>query len=491
VNDVWKTPQSISRNINTPQNEDEPNISPDGQSVYYQSWKTGWENIGGPYFKAELSGETWKNPVGLNSGITEFFKNEAAKNQGVATDGSTFSPDGKIFIFAFGEDYFGNMDLYISKLGNNGKWSYPEKLSISTPYNDRCPFLAADGKTLYFASNGYDGFGKMDIFKTIMNNDGSFAEVINIGEPLNTKDDDYGFALTADGDDAYFIRNGEIHYADLKNATGEIKPTHTIILSGIVRDAVTKTPLESIVSVIDPFDNQIVGLSRSNSSTGEYSIVLQRGKRYKQIVTKKDYNEFSNEFELKWDINVNNIKLDIDLLAPQIDLEPECKSRLYEKCFSIGISPVFPLAVGLKTEYNKSNIGFSLTGMLLPSVGNYDNPKPPENMMTDNYSTILMLSFNYHFSLFDCSVYPFGGVFSCYRTRHWKKPITQDIIGSGSYSDYPYGANIGIKIFLDQNFFIEATLGAGRFAFHELISGKITKYEINYLPWISVAYKFD
>jgi hypothetical protein len=490
IYDKWNTPKPVSRTINTPQNEDEPNISPDGQSVYFQSWKTGWDNSGGPYFTAELSGEFWKNPVGLNSGITEFFKSESSKPNGVFTDGSTFSADGKIFIFAAGEDYFGNMDLYISRLNKDGKWSFPEKLAINTPYNERCPFLAADGTTLYFSSNGYTGFGKMDIYKTTMNQNGSFGEVINLGEPINTKEDDYGFQLTASGDESYFVRNGEIYYADLKNTTGELKPSHTIILSGIVRDALTKDPLEATVTVIDPFDNRVLGVSRSNSATGEYSIILQRGKRYRQIVSRKDYTTFYNEFELKYDLNVNEIKFYVDLISPELDLEPDCRSRLYETSFSLGVNPAMPLAVGLKTELNSRNFGFALIGMLLPTVGEYDNPKPPESMMSDNYSTIFMLSITYNIPTFDCSVYPYLGIFTGYRTRQWKKPLVADLIGSGNYSDFPFGGNFGIKAFLDSRFFIEGAVGIGRFAFHELITGEISRYEVKFIPWISIAYKF-
>ena len=59
---------------------------------------------------------------------------------------------------------------------------------ISTPKNERSIFIAADGKTVYFASNGYGGKGGLDILKTTLNEDGTFDELYNLGEPFNTKD---------------------------------------------------------------------------------------------------------------------------------------------------------------------------------------------------------------------------------------------------------------------------------------------------------------
>ncbi|RMG26223.1 MAG: hypothetical protein D6730_09530, partial [Bacteroidetes bacterium] len=168
-NGQWVSPRCMPESINTSSGEDEPNISKDGNTVYYQSWNSLWKFTGGPYYKARRNGRSWSSPEGLGGGITAFFETMRA------TDGMTISPDEQTFIVAAArDDYDENMDLYISHKGRYG-WRYCRKLPISTPGDERSVFLAGDGKTLYFASDGYGGLGGLDIYKTTLINDSTFG----------------------------------------------------------------------------------------------------------------------------------------------------------------------------------------------------------------------------------------------------------------------------------------------------------------------------
>jgi peptidoglycan-associated lipoprotein len=72
----------------------------------------------------------------------------------------TFSPDGKIMVFAKGNtgrrkgfNSTEDVDLYISRF-RNGSWTEPVPLNINDPNAwDSCPTFSPDGRTLYFASN--------------------------------------------------------------------------------------------------------------------------------------------------------------------------------------------------------------------------------------------------------------------------------------------------------------------------------------------------
>lgn len=285
INGEWQRPKALPYGVNTATGEDEPVVSSDGKRVYFQSWNYIWDRTGGPYYVSELQGTTWSRPTGLGGGITEFF--------GVvqATDGMTISPDERTFIVAAGPGYDTPMDIFISKKGSYG-WTYCKKLALSTSGDERSVFLAPDGKTLYFASSGYEGYGGMDIYKTILNPDGTFGEVINIGAPFNTPADDYGFILTGDGMEAYFVRNGDIYFADLQDADERIRPEIPEILhvlQGTVRDSISWTGVPAQILLMDARTKRLVK-KIDTSPSGSYRIELPNKSRvYDQLVIASGY----------------------------------------------------------------------------------------------------------------------------------------------------------------------------------------------------------
>ena len=298
INGRWQNPKSMPYGINTPQGEDEPNVTADGKTVYYQSWNSLWERTGGPYYQARhTGGKSWSRPEGLGGGITEFFRIMPA------TDGMSISNDEKTFLVAAGPDYDANMDIYLSRKSDYG-WTYCKKLRISTEGDDRSIFLAADGKTIYFASDGYKGFGGLDIYKTTLNDDGSVGEIINVGAPFNTPADDYGLILTGDGNEAYFIRDGNIYFADLKEADERIKPEipeYNHVLKGTIRDSSTWGGVKAEVLLWDVRANRIAQRTTTNS-TGKYSFSLSNKKRiYDQVIISEGYNKSRKRlsFEIK------------------------------------------------------------------------------------------------------------------------------------------------------------------------------------------------
>ncbi len=309
----WQYPRCLDNIVNTESGEDEPNVSPDGQMVYFQSWRNNWENSNGPYYQSQLNGASWGRPVGMGSGINSFFKDEAHGGT-YATDGATMSPDGKTFIVAAGIDYQGAMDLYISRKDGYGNWSYMQRLPVSSIEDERSPFLAADGKTLYFASSGYAGWGGLDIFKTVLNADGSHGEIVNIGSPFNTDTDDYGFILTAAGNEAYFVRDGDIYFADITNASPEIKPGSTLIVNGIVTNAITKKGMGAMVKIVDSNTKQVIGTTLSNSITGEYVVVIPNlNTSFDKEISQQGFDKNDKHFDVEIQSGLNQIISNVEL----------------------------------------------------------------------------------------------------------------------------------------------------------------------------------
>lgn len=321
---TWQSPTCMPASINTSRGEDEPNISADAQRVYFQSWKDTWRKTGGPYYQAELYGNTWGKATGLGGGINTFFAQEMDKYNQYATDGMSISPNGKIFLVAAGRYYDGNLDIYISRKGKDGVWSFPKKLDLNTNKDERSVFIAGDNKTIYFGSSGYGGEGGLDIFKTTLNDDDSTGEIINIGPPFNTDQDDYGFIIGALGNDCFFVRNDDIYYAHLGEKASIVKPSPTIVLNGTAKDSLGK-PIQQEISLYHSGLNDPIAEARSNSISGEYSMSFpKKPGKYKLQFFEKGKLVLEKELEVN-DSSENLITLEtqIERKAPEPEIVSE------------------------------------------------------------------------------------------------------------------------------------------------------------------------
>lgn len=132
------------------------------------------------------------------------------------------SADGRWLLFASNrQGGLGHSDLWRCHRLPNGDWSRPENLGtrVNTAGNEKFPFLHADGHTLYFVSDGWQGFGGYDVYFIDLADDNAFPT--NLGLPINSEDDNLSFGVTTDGLHAYFpgrvasSRSKDILYFDL------------------------------------------------------------------------------------------------------------------------------------------------------------------------------------------------------------------------------------------------------------------------------------
>lgn len=201
-------------NLNSPGAEFAPVVRGE-ELVFTASRKENiYKNNGQPMlglYKAKLSQKPDETgSVGV-SGQPELFSSnifEGDVNEGTPA----FSKDGKTMILARGNNGKRkgglDVDLFISRLGDNNTWSQPLRLPISDSLAwDGSPAFSADGKTLYFASNRAGGAGGIDLYRTSIDASGRFSRPVNMGRDINTPGDEM-FPYVGPNARLYFASDG-------------------------------------------------------------------------------------------------------------------------------------------------------------------------------------------------------------------------------------------------------------------------------------------
>ncbi len=280
-----------ANNIGAPLNNKNPNgvwnISPDGTSLllmneYHHDGRKGMGfSVSHKYIDKD-SNVVWSFPDTLD--IENFYNLSRFTSANLTSDGKILLISLQRFIGK------GKLDLYFSRNLGNNKWSKPTNLGsiVNTPGNETSPFLAADGKTLYFASDGHCTYGGYDIFYTKRLDDTwtNWSEPVNLGPEINTPESEKGYFLTAKGDYAYF--NNEITREDGSidmdlfriKIPEKSQPEPVYLISGVVTDASTQKNMAASIIYDDRETGEQLGIAKTNPSTGKYKIVVPGGKKY-------------------------------------------------------------------------------------------------------------------------------------------------------------------------------------------------------------------
>lgn len=172
-------------------------LTADGKTLYYSRVHTerGYSNC--DIFCCRRKNGIWQNPqdVGHNINGDRTWESQPS----VTADGQY------LFFSSNRPGGLGGTDIWRCRRLPNGDWSRAENLgpAVNTPGDEKCPFIHADGKTLYFASNGWQGFGGYDMY-FIDITDTYLQRPTNLGLPINSEDDDICFGVTTDGKRGYF-----------------------------------------------------------------------------------------------------------------------------------------------------------------------------------------------------------------------------------------------------------------------------------------------
>jgi outer membrane protein OmpA-like peptidoglycan-associated protein len=366
--------ENLGPHVNSPYDDLGPIITADGRTIYFGR-ENSPENIGGKtdgediYITTSTDGVTWSKSKNLGPPINNAETNNMAavsadnnllmfcradgfqirkrtkagwsepeylnvrfKNEAKTME-ANLSSDGKAIVFTskLAQNLFystdnelSEKDVYVTLQDDKGNWGAPINLGkqINTSGDELSPFLAADGRTLYFATNGRPGYGSYDIFmsKRTGNSWTDWTEPVNLGPEINTNSFDAYYTLSAAADYAIMVSDrNSIGASDLVRIKlpEAIKPDPVVLLMGRTLNAKTKQPVSADIFFEDLTVRKEVGEAISDPNTGSYRITLTKGKNYGIRAEAKGYLSVNENFELASVTEYKEINKDL-LLMPII-----------------------------------------------------------------------------------------------------------------------------------------------------------------------------
>ena len=202
----WEPPVNVGPPVNTPFQDDAPALSPDGHLLFILSDRPGGlgaSDIWVTRRSGSKDEDDWETPVNLGPDVnTVDF--EAGPDY-VASDG------GGALYFNRGNQALQMSDLYRVEVSREGRPEGPAQpvTELNAPlFNDAAPTLRADAREILFWSTRPGGLGGIDIWvSTRQSANHPWSPPVNAGPPLNTPVADLHPELTQDALTLYFASN--------------------------------------------------------------------------------------------------------------------------------------------------------------------------------------------------------------------------------------------------------------------------------------------
>lgn len=223
------------------------------------------------------------------------------------------SPDGNTLYFTSDmPGGYGETDIYMSKKTYNLKtgktdWSSPVNLgeSINTAGKEMFPFIDNNGN-LYYATNGIPGLGGLDIFLARKNKSGGFDKPINMGFPVNTRFDDFGFVCDSTTNQGFLSsdRNNSVGDDDIYQWIKIPRPLYVLTY-----DKNSLKPL-SVAKIF--VKSETTSDSLSTNQNGIKQIETDRNKAIFLSVSKLNYKDVYLTYNTDELIDVDTLKIPLE-----------------------------------------------------------------------------------------------------------------------------------------------------------------------------------
>ncbi len=305
----FDTPKPVP-DVNGIYHESNAVVSPDGKTIYFtrnnyvkkKPKLSNTDEVVLKIYQATKNDTTWTDIKELSFNSNQYSCGHPA----LSADGNT------MYFTSDMPGGFGGTDLYmVTKDGEN--WGAPKNLgsAINTTLNEQFPTIV--GNDLYFSSEGHYNVGGLDIFKSTFSN-GTWSDPVNLGVPINSSSDDFGYITKDGGETGYFTSNRNSRDGLIDNILRFRRPDLLFNVIAMVRDKESGLPLAGAkVEVL----NKRTGHkeTKTTNSDGTINFTANGETEYKLLASKDGYFNNSMDFSTvgltKDDLN-QKVYIDLD-----------------------------------------------------------------------------------------------------------------------------------------------------------------------------------
>ncbi|MGN6648049.1 MAG: OmpA family protein [Cytophaga sp.] len=325
----WSKAQNIGRPLNNEGHNFVSSLTPDVNTLLIA-------NTYNPDGSSDRNGVSISNHSAAGWELPKELMIEGFENSNIYSS-FFLAADGKTMLLSIQmQDSYGDLDLYVSFMKTDKTWTKPMNMGkkLNTFQSEATPFLASDGKTLYFGSNGYLGYGGYDIFMTKRLDDTwkNWSTPVNLGPKINSINSELAFSVPASGDVAYTysVRNAEYN-SDIfmVSLAPSAKPDPVTIISGRVLDAKTGNPIGAEIEYDILSTGVNVGVANSNAVTGDYKIVLPAGNTYAYRAKVPGYLSLSENISIEAASGYTETHVDLMLVPIETGQKLELKNVFF------------------------------------------------------------------------------------------------------------------------------------------------------------------
>ncbi|MDH5382678.1 MAG: OmpA family protein, partial [Cyclobacteriaceae bacterium] len=309
----WSTPESIKSINEKFKFVAGPNLSHDGNTLYYTAFIEGLSKSEDIYYSVRTS-EGWSAPIK--------FTDIVNTNDGYEGFSSISSDERDLYYISPNLDYPNDkksnescFNILVTRKNINGEWSSPELLP--TVINSSCvrdPKIMADNRTLLFSKLTPGVKGKYDLYQSTLSADGNWGEPISL-KYVNTKLSNLAPSIPASGDIMYFYSKGDIYTIEIPQ---EYRQFFNAIIYGNVSNYITSDGLPAKIIVKDANTLDTVSMLQANEN-GEFSVLLSGRKNYIVEFAADNFLSQTLEYDLR-DMDKYFEEEKIVKLKPIVDL---------------------------------------------------------------------------------------------------------------------------------------------------------------------------